>query len=99
MLLTTSERRACSTWGLAAKNRKNKKTSTRINSRYAIGPRNRRFRLGIVSSCRSSPDHSGTTLAFVKSKKSGHDQIGGAVRERSGQKGHRSRRLTGRGTP
>src|SRR5215207_3690607 len=66
MLLTTSDRRACSTWGLAKK-RKNRKTSTRINSRYAIGPRNSRFRLGIVSSCRSSPVlHSCTTLAFVE---------------------------------
>src|SRR5215207_8557466 len=90
MLLTTSDRRACSTWGLAAKKRKNRKTSTRINSRYAIGPRNSRFRLGIVSSCRSSPVHSGTTLPFVKPQESGHARVGGAVSEMRGQKRHRS---------
>src|SRR4030095_13968012 len=90
MLLTTSDTRACATWGLAAKKRKNRKTSTRINSRYAIGPRNSRFRLGIVSSCRSSPDHSGTTLLFVKPGGSGQARVGGAGNETGGQKGHRS---------
>src|SRR5512132_2997199 len=90
MALTTPDGRAGSTWGLGAKNRKNRKTSTRINRRYAIGPRNSRFRLGIVSSCRSSPDHSGTTLPFVKLGGSGHARVGGAGNETGGQKRHRS---------